>query len=144
MLMRHTFCLKKLLEQHPERLNAAKFAEILLADLQNCCCHIYGCIADDDKILLATLYLRADSLYYDQFDQRIDLQVSGPILRSDCVPLTWRLQGVHFGMEGRCSVLANVCGVDLYLPRSYTSSVGDIANQKFSIAVKPLLPRAEY
>jgi hypothetical protein len=137
--MRRINGLKKLFELHPQRLNALKLVDILLADLQNCRCHIYGCIDDDDKILLATLFLRPDTLDYDQFDQRIDLQVCGPILRADCPPLTYALQGVHFGLSGRCSMLNNVCGVDLYLPRSYTGKVGDIANQKFSIAVDALL-----
>jgi hypothetical protein len=73
------------------------------------------------------------------FDQRIDLIVAGPILRNDCVPLIYRLQGEQFAISGRCSMIARVCGVDLYLQRSYTGVIGDIARQKFSIALKPLL-----
>ncbi len=119
--------------------NTKQLAEQLLNDLQQCRCEIYGNIGDDDKVLLATLELLPDTLNYEAFDQRIDLIVSGPILRNDCVPLTYRLQGRDFALTGRCSMIARVCGVDLYLQASYTGIVGDVARQKFSIAVKPLL-----
>lgn len=137
--MRQILGLEKLAAQQPGRLNAQKLAELLLADLRQCRCTIYGCIGDDDKVLLAELDLLPDSLEYEMFDQRIDLTVAGPILRADCVPLTYRLQGGQFAISGRCSMIARVCGVDLYLQRSYTGVVGDIARQKFAIPVKPLL-----
>ncbi|MCK9609099.1 MAG: hypothetical protein M0R33_21910 [Methylomonas sp.] len=114
-------------------------ATALLADLQDCRCRIFGCIGEDDKILLATLHLLPDDLRYEMFDQRIDLIVAGPILRNDCVPLTYRLQGRAFAITGRCSMIAKVCGVDLYLQRSYTGVIGDIARQKFSIDINALL-----
>jgi len=114
-------------------------ANWLMNDLQSGQCQIYGCIADDDKILLATLDLLPDSLNYDAFDQRIDFIVAGPITRNDCVPLTYSMQGKDFAITGRCSMLPRVCGVDLYLQASYTGTIGDIARQKFSIAIKPLL-----
>jgi hypothetical protein len=107
--------------------------------LQHCRCTIYGCIGDDDRIALAELDLLADSLEYEMFDQRIDFIVAGPILRADCVPLTYRLQGEQFAITGRCSMIYPVCGVDLYLQRNYTGMVGDIARQKFAISVKALL-----
>jgi hypothetical protein len=138
-LMRRTNGLEKIHQQHPERLNIAKLAEILLKDLQDCQCDIYGSQADDEKIMLAKLTLLPDSLGYDAFEQRIDLLVSGPILRTDCVPLTYSLQGHNFGVSGRCSMIPNICGVDLYLPSSYTEKIGDIARLKFSFALKPLL-----
>ena len=131
--------LDKLKLPHDGALKTNNLAELLSNDLQHCQCQIYGCIGDDDKILLATLDLLPDSLNYDAFDQRIDLIVTGPILRNDCVPLTYRLQGKNFAISGRCSMIARVCGVDLYLQASYTGIVGDIARQKFSVAIKPLL-----
>lgn len=137
--MRQIHGLEKLIEQQPGRLNAQKLAELLLADLRACRCSIYGTIGDDDKVLLAELDVLPDSLTYEMFDQRIDLIVEGPILRNDCVPLIYRLQGEQFAISGRCSMIARVCGVDLYLQRSYTGVIGDIARQKFSIALKPLL-----
>jgi len=138
-LMRQMHGLEKIRGSHPELLTAAKLAEILLDDLQDCRCLIYGSIGEDDKIVLAELELLPDTLSYERFDQRIDLCVSGPILRADCVPLTYRLQGQRFAVTGRCSMLAKVCGVDLYLQHSYTGIAGDIARQKFAIPVKPLL-----
>lgn len=137
--MRQIHGLEKLVEQQPGRLNAPKLAELLLTDLRECRCSIYGTICDDDKVLLAELDLLPDSLEYEMFDQRIDLIVAGPILRNDCVPLIYRLQGEQFAISGRCSMIARVCGVDLYLQRSYTSVVGDVARQKFAIPLKPLL-----
>lgn len=131
--------LEKLRRQQPGLLNAQKLAELLLADLRHCHCSIYGCIGDDERVLLAELDLLPDSLIYEMFDQRVDLIVAGPILRADCVPLTYRLQGEQFAISGRCSMIARVCGVDLYLQRSYTGVVGDIARQKFAIPVKSLL-----
>lgn len=120
-------------------LKSKDLASALLDDLQDCRCRIFGCIEEDAEILLATLLLLPDSLYYDAFDQRIDFTVAGPILRNDCVPLTYRLQGKLFAISGRCSMIARVCGVDLYLQRSYTGVVGDIARQKFSIDINALV-----
>jgi hypothetical protein len=137
--MRQLLGLENLHRQQPGLLNAPKLAELLLADLRGCCCTIYGCIGDDDRIVLAELDLIADTLNYEMFDQRIDFAVAGAIQRNDCLPLTYRLQGNQFAMIGRCSMIARVCGVDLYLQRSYTGIVGDIARQKFSIPIKPLL-----
>lgn len=137
--MRQIHGLETIRQQHAGRLNAQKLAELLLTDLRQCRCSIFGAIGDDDRVLLAQLDLLPDSLAYEMFDQRIDLIVAGPILRADCVPLTYRLQGDRFAISGRCSMIARVCGVDLYLQRSYTGVVGDIARQKFAIALKPLL-----
>lgn len=119
-------------------LKPKDLAAALLDDLQDCRCRIFGCI-EDEQILLATLSLLPESLYYDAFDQRMDLIVAGPISRNDCVPLTYRLQGRAFAVTGRCSMIARVCGVDLYLQRSYTGIVGDIARQKFSIDINVLV-----
>lgn len=120
-------------------LTPRDLASALLDDLQDCQCRIFGSIDDDDRILLATLNLLPESLNYDAFDQRIDFIVAGPISRNDCVPLTYRLHGKVFAITGRCSMIARVCGVDLYLQRSYTGVVGDVARQKFSIDIKALL-----
>ncbi len=137
--MRQIHGLENLRRQQPGLLNTQKLAELLLADLRDCRCTIYGCIGDDDGIVLAELALLPDSLEYEMFDQRIDLIVAGPILRADCMPLTYRLHGEQFSISGRCLMIPRVCGVDLYLQHSYTGIVGDIARQKFAIPVKPLL-----
>jgi len=121
------------------RLQVDDLANLLFDDLQDCHCDIFGCIADDDRILLAILHLLPDTLYYDKFDQRLDFTLAGPIVSNDCVPLTYHLQGKTFAMTGRCSMIARVCGVDLYLQRSYTGLIGDMARQKFSLDIKSLL-----
>lgn len=131
--------LDKLCSSQQGWLKPRDLASALLGDLQDCQCRIFGCIDDDDRILLATLILLPESLYYDAFDQRIDFIVAGPISRNDCVPLTYRLQARAFAITGRCSMIARVCGVDLYLQRSYTGVIGDIARQKFSIDIKALI-----
>ncbi len=137
--MRQLHGLENLRQQYPGRLNAQALAGLLLTDLASCHCTIYGCIGDDNQVVLAELGLLTDSLAYEMFDQRIDFIVAGPIQRADCVPLTYCLQGQVFSITGRCSMIARVCGVDLYLQRSYTGVVGDIARQKFAIPISPLL-----
>lgn len=137
--MRQIHGLEIIHQQANGKLNPAKLADILLSDLQNCRCQIYGCIAADSAILLAELSLLPETLTYEMFDQRLDFCVAGAILRSDTVPLTYRLQGKTLGITGRCSMIPRVCGVDLYLQHSYTGRVGDIARQKFSLPLKPLL-----
>lgn len=131
--------LDTLCQSHRGWLKPQDLAALLQADLQACHCRIYGCIDDDPEILLATLALLPETLNYDSFDQRLDFIVAGPIVRNDCPPLTYRLQGNDFATTGRCSMIARVCGVDLYLQNSYTAVIGDVARQKFSIAIKPLL-----
>lgn len=131
--------LNNLFHLHQGLLHYSDVAAYLLTDLQTCYCEIYGCIDEDAEICLAVLNLIPESLNYDRFDQRLDLIVKGPILRNDCPPLTYRLQGKKFAITGRCSMIPKVCGVDLYLLKSYTAIVNDQARQKFSIAIKPLL-----
>jgi len=137
--MKRFYGLENLDLSHHGSLRTSTLGQWLTHDLQQCQCHIYGCIADDDTILLATLSLVPDSLVYDTFDQRLDFVVAGPILRNDCVPLTYRMQGNQFAISGRCSMISKVCGVDLYLHGSYTGSIGDEARQYFSVSIKPLL-----
>jgi len=137
--MRRVLGLENLRARHSERLNVRRLAEILLLDLRQCRCYIYGNGEDEEKnVLLAELALLPETLVYDNFDQRIDFVVCGPILRADQAPLTYRLQTESLAICGRCSVIPRVCGVDLYLQHSYTCVVGDIASQKFAIPVKPL------
>jgi hypothetical protein len=137
--MRQILGLKNIHAKHPERLNAQKLAEILLNDFRQCRCYIYGTADNDSHVVLAELALLPETLVYDNFDQRIDFVVSGAIIRCEHVPLTYRLQAENLVITGRCSMIPRVCGVDLYLQQSYSGIVGDIARQKFSILVKPLL-----
>ena len=92
----------------------------------------------ETDVILAKLHVLSESIYYDMFDQRIDFVVSGMILNDQFPALTYDVQGVNFGFYGRCSTIAWVCGVDLYLNHSYTSKQGDVARQGFSISVARL------
>lgn len=137
--MRKIHGLNELKQDYGARLNVAQLAAMLIEDLHSSFCDIYGALGNDDRVLLARLDLLPETLIYEAFDQRLDWSVSGVILRNDCVPLTYRMQGRQLAITGRCSVIARVCGVDLYLHNSYTCVTGDVARQRFSLAVKPLL-----
>ncbi|NBV75892.1 MAG: hypothetical protein EBR59_08045 [Methylococcaceae bacterium] len=139
--MKQLHGLENLAQSLRKPINASQLAQALLDDLRQCECVIYGCIDDNPLIELARLQLLPDTLNYEMFDQRIDLNVAGTILRDDCVPLTYRLSGQQFAISGRCSMIARVCGVDLYLHSSYTGVVGDLARQRFSLAVPALAKR---
>jgi hypothetical protein len=140
--MKQIHGLEKLCASVRRPVIASQLAQALLDDLQHCRCLIYGCIGDDEQVVLAELPLLPETLNYEMFDQRIDFNVAGPILRDDCVPLTYRLSGDKLSITGRCSMIARVCGVDLYLHGSYTGVVGDIARQRFSITLSALVKRA--
>ena len=139
--MKQLHGLENLAQSLRKPINVSQLAQTLIDDLQQCECTIYGCIADDPYVELARLQLLPETLNYEMFDQRIDLNVAGVILRDDCVPLTYRLSGKQFAITGRCSMIARVCGVDLYLHSSYTGRVGDFARQRFSLAVPALVKR---
>jgi hypothetical protein len=139
--MKQLHGLEKLRQKHAGTINTAKLAEILIDDLRYCECTIYGCIGDDDQIILAKLSLLPEALNYEMFDQRLDLNVEGRILRNDCVPLTYCLQGELFSMTGRCSIIARVCGVDLYMCNNYSEQIGDTVRQRFSLSIPALLKR---
>ncbi len=118
-------------------------AACLLDDLKDCYCEIYG----EDKeqaILLTRLALVEETLHYDRFDKRIDFTVNGEILRDDYLPLTYRLQGRQFAITGRCSMIGKVCGVDLYLSKSYSGRQGDFTQQRFKIKLKDLRKVGRY
>ncbi len=111
----------------------------MLKDLENCLCSIFGKTKDEVPVLLAELKIVPQSLYYEIFDQRIDFEVSGKIINHQYVPLTHVVQGEKYDFHGRCSTIPKVCGVDLYLSKSYTEQTGHKVRQKFSISVKNLV-----
>lgn len=139
--MKQLHGLEKLRQKHTGTINAAKLVEILTDDLRYCECTIYGSIGDDDQIVLAKLSLLPETLNYEMFDQRLDLNVEGRILRNDCVPLTYCLKGDLFSVTGRCSIIARVCGVDLYMCNNYSEQIGDTVRQRFSLSIPALLKR---
>ena len=136
--MRREKGLQKLIENYSGRLGVDTLAGLLLADLKVATFSIFGNPENEADILLSKLKIVPDSLYYEGFEKRIDFTVTGQIMANQCVPLTYRVQGDKYYFYGRCSTIPRVCGIDLYLSRSYTEKVGDIAWQRFSIDVNAL------
>jgi hypothetical protein len=44
-------------------------------------------------------------------------------------------------VTGRCSIIARVCGVDLYMCNNYSEQIGDTVRQRFSLSIPALLKR---
>ena len=137
--MRQEQGLNALKKNHIGGVTTTILSELLLNDLENCLCSIFGKTKEEIPVLLAELKIIPESLYYEMFDQRIDFEVSGEIINHQYVPLTYIVQGDNYSFNGRCSTTPKVCGVDLYLSNSYTEQTGDKARQKFSISVKKLV-----
>ncbi|MCK5897868.1 MAG: hypothetical protein KAG06_02205 [Methylococcales bacterium] len=136
--MRQEQGLADLIQGTEQRLTASILSTLLLEDLRDCHCFIFGKITDKTPILLAELRLIPESLNYECFDKRLDFRVAG-VIQDNGVPLTYKVQGQRYGFHGRCSTIPRVCGVDLYLNDSYTEKEGDIIQQRFSIFTKKLL-----
>ncbi len=136
--MRQLQGLKALKQLVDEKAAGKAAVEWLLHELEHCHCNIFGEL-ESEPVLLAKLGVQAGSLQYEMFDRRIDFVLSGNILRGDCVPLTYRLNGIQFAISGRCSSIPQVCGVDWYLGNAYSGKVGDIAQLKFNIPLYEVL-----
>ncbi len=137
--MRQEQGLNTLTEGYQKRITTTVLSRLLLNDLENCLCSIFGKTKEEVPVLLAELKIVPESIYYEMFDQRIDFVVSGEIINHQHVPLTYVVQGDKYSFNGRCSIIPKVCGVDLYLSKSYTEQTGDKVQQKFSISVKNLV-----
>ncbi len=124
--------LKTLSEALSEHFTEQRLAEMLLQDLDNCRLTINGAM-HEQPVVLAELGAQTEGIVYEPFDKRIDLMLEGRILRDDCPPLTYCLQGKRFRISGRCSMIPKVCGVDLYLSHSYSGKRGDVVRQKMKI-----------
>ena len=138
--MRKYHNLKLLVKHHNGVVNKTEFAGLLINDLKQSCCFIFGETIDEQSVLLAELNIQADSLYLCSglFHQRIELVVEGEIVNDQHPPLTYRVTGNTFQFSGRCSTIPQVCGVDLYLDKSYTQKTGACVKQKFTIPVNKL------
>lgn len=140
--MRQERGLDSLTEKQRGQVTAKILSKLLLDDLENCCCKIFGKTASEEPVLLAELKIVSDSLFYEMFDQRIEFVVMGNIINDQYVPLTYQVKGKQYSFHGRCSVIPKVCGVDLYLSKTYTEKKGDKVRQRFFVSVKQLLKRA--
>ena len=138
--MREYQNLELLVKRHNGAVNKTVFGDLLINDLKHSCCLIFGETVDEQPVLLAELKIQADSLYLDSgmFHQRIEFEVEGEIVNDQYPPLTYSVNGDTFRFYGRCSTIPQICGVDLYLDKSYTEKVGDRVKQKFTIPVYKL------
>ncbi|MCK5831098.1 MAG: hypothetical protein KAH20_12450 [Methylococcales bacterium] len=137
--MRQEQGLDAVTQDYNGRLTVNILASLLLDDLRDCQCSVFGEVESEKTILLATLHIVPESLEYESYSQRIEFIVKGEIINNDSPPLTYKVEGDKYSFYGRCSTVFKVCGVDLYLSRSYTEQVGDRAQQKFTILVKKLM-----
>ena len=138
--MREYQNLELLVKRHNGAVNKTVFGDLLINDLKHSCCLIFGETVDEQPVLLAELKIQADSFYLDSgmFHQRIEFEVEGEIVNDQYPPLTYSVNGDTFRFYGRCSTIPQICGVDLYLDKSYTEKVGDRVKQKFTIPVYKL------
>jgi len=142
--MRQEQGLEALVCGYTGKLTVSALSGLLLEDLKSCYCLISGNSENEQPVLLADLKIIPDSLNYDMFDQRIEFTVAGEILSDQFVPLIYTVQGDIFSFYGRCSTIAQVCGVDLYLSASYTGKKTDSVRQNFSVSVKRLFKTLEF
>jgi hypothetical protein len=131
-IMKTLHGLTQLSEALPERFTDKQLVTMILQDLENCRLTIQGNVADQ-PVVLAELETLQDSVIYEPFDKRFDLLLQGRIVRDDCPPLTYCLQGKQLAISGRCSIIPRVCGVDLYLNHSYSGKKGDFVRQKLKL-----------
>ena len=139
-LMRKYQNLEQLVKCHNGIVNKTEFANLLVDDLKQSCCLIFGKTADEQPVLLAELKTQVDSIkfYSGMFSQRIEFVVEGEIANDQYPPLTYSVNAGISRFYGRCSTIPQICGVDLYLDKSYTEKVGDRVKQKFTIPVYKL------
>ncbi len=132
--------LEQLVQCHFGDVNKTVFANLLVEDLKQSCCLIFGQTADEQAVVLAELKTQVDSLKIDSgmFHQRIEFVVEGEIVNDQYPPLTYSVNAGTFQFYGRCSTIPQICGVDLYLDKSYTEKTGDYVKQKFTIPVSRL------
>ncbi len=134
--------------QHLDRLikhnsgvgNKTEFAELVMADLKQSNCFIYGETKDEGRVQLAELKTQLETIkfYNGLFQQHIEFSVEGKIINDQYPAITYQVKGAILLFYGRCSTIPQVCGVDLYLDKSYTGKVGDCVKQKLTIPVSKL------
>ncbi len=132
--------LKLLAKRYNGVVDKIVFADLLVDDLKQSGCFIFGETIDDQQVLLAELKTQPDSLSLNQgmFHQHIEFVVEGEIISDQYPAITYSVNAATFRFYGRCSTIPQICGVDLYLDKSYTEKVGDCVKQKFSIPVSKL------
>jgi hypothetical protein len=132
--------LGRLLSDDNGMLDKARFTDLLADDLNRACCSIYGETIDEVLVLLAELKIQPESIQHSSglFQQNIEFVMVGEIINNQYPALTYRVDTGTFQFYGRCSTIPQICGVDLYLDKSYTEKVGDCVRQKFILPVNKL------
>jgi len=120
--------------------NKTKFADLIMEDFKQSSCMVYGENADEELVLLAELKTQLDTIKLNSglFQQSIEFVVEGKITNDQYPAITYSVNGATVRFYGRCSIIPQICGVDLYLDKSYTGKVGDYVKQKFTIPVSKL------
>jgi len=132
--------LELLLKNFNGELNKTVFAELLMQDLKQSHCQIFGETIDEELVLLADLKTQANSVCVKSglLQQSIEFVLVGEIINNQYPALTYRVDTGTFQFYGRCSTIPQICGVDLYLDKSYTEKVGDGVKQKLTVPINPL------
>lgn len=132
--------LEQLLKDKSQPINKAGFADLLINELKNSSCMIYGETIEDKAVLLAELITQKESLQLKKsiFNQKIEFVVKGKIINDQYPAITYKVGASTFQFYGRCSTIPQICGVDLYLDKSYTGVIGDSVSQKFFVPVDKL------
>jgi hypothetical protein len=129
-----------LVKQNNGVANKIEFSDLVMKDLKQSSCMIYGENIDEELVLLAELKTQLDTIKLNSglFQQSIGFVVEGKIANDQYPAIAYSVNGATFRFYGRCSTIPQVCGVDLYLDKSYTGKVGDDVKQKFTIPVSKL------
>ena len=132
--------LEQLLKAYDSMISKQQFAILLAEDLKQACCQVFGETIDEELVLLAELKTEKDSISCSSglFQQYIEFFVVGKITSNQYPAIKYRVDTGTFQFFGRCSTIPQVCGVDLYLDKSYTEKVGDTVRQKLSVPVNQL------
>ena len=132
--------LEQLLKAYDGMISKEQFTDLLTEDLKQACCHILGETIDEEAVLLAELKTQKESVSRSSglFQQYIEFIVIGKIISNQYPAINYHVDTGTFQFFGRCSTIPQVCGVDLYLDKSYTEKEGDSVRQKLSVPVNQL------
>ena len=120
------------LEQLSYPENKDRLVEYFMEDFKTGLLNVYSKNSFDERTLLAELQLRDDGISYNGFEARIDLLFQGRLKRKG-KPTCYHLSGSKLSIEGRCSVIMNVCGADLLMNKSSFECPGQRMWKKYTI-----------
>ncbi len=132
--------LHTLIQHHNGIADKTELASLLMHDLESSICQIYAETLDEEPVLLAELKTQPETLtfYKGILNPRIEWIVTGEIIEDQYPAIKYQVNGAIMRFYGRCSTIPQVCGVDLYLDKSYTGNLGDRVKQPLTIPVGKL------